>query len=71
MTEEMTDKNTDGNTDGTLDISDYANSILDASLTASSIYFFPYIFCPADCNLNFPALFGLAAVITNPCGCVN
>ena len=33
--------------------------------------FAPYIFCPADCNLNFPALFGLAAVITNPCGCVN
>ena len=33
--------------------------------------FAPYIFCPANCNLNFPALFGLAAVITNPCGCVN
>ena len=33
--------------------------------------FAPHIFCPTNCNLNFPALFGLAAVITIPCGCVN
>ena len=31
--------------------------------------FAPYIFCPADCFLNFPALFWLAAFITSPCGC--
>ena len=33
--------------------------------------FAPYIFCPANRNLNFLSLFGLAAIVTNPCGCVN
>ena len=36
-----------------------------------SCVFAPYILFPADCNLNFPSLFGLTAFITNPCWCVN
>ena len=42
-----------------------------ASIQGPPCIFAPHIFCPTDCNLNFPALFGLAAVITIPCGCVN